>query len=294
MACEAIEVYNECQNTLCRILNQYIDIVNEIIAVTIGHESAIHLRQEQSQPESAVSSAITCMLLAVGSSSNTILKLSESPGLQTRDCYVVARLIIETSVNICYILAVGEEAAERSIRHSRQKAYRDLDRNSVIGSSNIEFKLANDDNKELLAIVREELKKDILEFTSLTGREKSWVDLSIDDRIEIAGGKLNESILTKLHYARFMIYRDSSEILHGSYHGTFLFFRGCLKEARHDSEDIIRSIGSQHILILLSIIIAINAIVESFHMIYGFISVYQKSRDLFKSIYDLQYFNHSS
>ncbi len=49
-----------------------------------------------------------------------------------RGDYVIARVVYETSVNACFILAAGDEMAERAWRHLKQKSIRDLDRDFYI------------------------------------------------------------------------------------------------------------------------------------------------------------------
>ena len=118
----------DCLNRLQSTIQQLIRVVDALIAVSIDHESAKQVREESKplpMPTSIVE-VLPVMLQALGSSSNTVLQLSFESGLHTRDCYSIARSIVETATNICYIIAEGSNAAERAIRHARQKSYSDL------------------------------------------------------------------------------------------------------------------------------------------------------------------------
>ncbi len=159
------------------------------------------------------------MLSGILISCNTILKLSKEPDVQTKDCYIIARSVVEALVNLSYIIAEGEEVADKALRHFQQKAYRDMDRTSQIADSIISIKCQGMPNIEDMPDMEEMIE----EFTSRSGREKGWTDLSIDQRIEKIGGILEDKQVTLLHAARFMIYRHASEIIHGTLFGTAYF-----------------------------------------------------------------------
>ena len=129
----------DCLNQLRSMLEQFIGLDDALIAVLIEHKSAIHLRSERTPIPKPVVQVIPLMLQAIGSSSHTLLQLSRGPGLQTRDCYSICRSIVELAVNICFIISEGANAAERALRHARQKAFRDLERESKIGTNIIKI-----------------------------------------------------------------------------------------------------------------------------------------------------------
>jgi hypothetical protein len=64
------------------------------------------------------------LLDAVDESLDTLLMLV--PEERMRDAYVLSRVVYETALNACYILASGDEMAHRAWGHSKQKAVRDL------------------------------------------------------------------------------------------------------------------------------------------------------------------------
>jgi hypothetical protein len=92
-------------------------------------------------------------------------------------------------------------------------SFKDTDRESRIESSVIRALLKDAPTPKEF----EGLEAELAEFTSKSGSDRPWIDLSIDNRIGIAGKRLGGSVLTGLHFARFGLYKHSSEILHGSF-----------------------------------------------------------------------------
>jgi hypothetical protein len=281
---------NDCNQHLRAIVEQFIRLVDGLISVTIENETVKDIRTEDTPILNSVAQVLPLMLQALGSSSYTLTRLSGTSGLHTRDCYSIVRSIVEIAVNICYILAEGSTAADRAIRHAKQKSYQDLKRESEINNAIIQAAYSSRPDPSTI----DGLEADIAEFTSRTGREKGWVDLSIDMRIEVAGRKLGDSVLNSLHFARFMIYRHSSEILHGTFFSALYFFGITSPTNKQRTQnEAIEFIGQQHMLILFAAILALSAVIESFHLVYGFSRAYEQSRVLIKSIHEIPYIQES-
>jgi hypothetical protein len=146
-----------CIQSMRSILGRQIRLIDSLIAIMLNHQSAPSLRDEDKHVEEEVSRALIPMLQGIGSSSNTLTTLSESSGLHTRDCYSIARSIVEASINACYIIAKGEEAAKRALRHAKQKAFRDLERKSKIGNSVIKLALSAKPKPESIEGLQEDI-----------------------------------------------------------------------------------------------------------------------------------------
>lgn len=267
---------------LSKILNQECNIVNAIIAATVGHESVKQLCGDFKGVPEKVSMVLPLLLQAVGSSCNTLIKLSDKPGMHTRDCYSIARSIIELSSNISFIISQGSDVADRAMRHAKQKSFRDLNRESNIKNSKIVLSLCGADKIE-----PDDVTEYLNEFTSNSNREKNWTDTTIDQRIEIAGNKLGGKVLTYLHMSRFLIYRHSSEIIHGSFFGTLFFFGMTSPPATRSVEDLEKNFRDHHVIILLSVILSLAAVVESFHYAYNFKWAFIQTNRLLKSLNDI-------
>lgn len=277
---------SDCIEGLRVALREHIRLLDALIAVLVEHESASSLRAEAKLLPKSIASVLTPMLQAAGSSSNTLASLSKAPGLHTRDCYSIARSIIETAINACFIIAEGEPAAERAARHALQKSYRDLKRESVVGDSVIRLVYGGVPDVTDIAGLREDMD----EFTSGAGREKGWTDLSVNDRISRTGAVLGPSIATSLHWARFAVYRHSSEILHGTLFGA-LYFLGLTLPRRPESlAEFTESVGRQHMMILLACVLALSGVVASFHVAYGFARGHEESRRIVRGLGGIEYF----
>ncbi|WP_221305260.1 DUF5677 domain-containing protein [Longimicrobium terrae] len=224
------------------------------------------------------------MVQALGSSSHTLIRLSDQPGLHTRDCYSIVRSIVELGVNVCFIVAGGEELAERALRHTRQKSFRELQRESKIGGSGIGLEFSGRPDPSSIDGLVEELA----EFESKSGQEKQqWVDESIDKRIQRAGDILGESVLSDLHFARFMIYRHSSEVLHGTHFGVHHCFGLTVPS---EGVDPLNRMGDNHMVILMAANLTLSAVATAVDCAYGFPGVRRSSKDLWRLTREIPHF----
>ncbi|MCH7489947.1 MAG: hypothetical protein IID05_04550 [Gemmatimonadetes bacterium] len=141
-----------------------------------------------------------------------------APLNRMRDCYVIARTVLETSVTYCYIAALGPEGAERAWRHAHQKAYRDLSRELKIGKTTLRAELSHRARVEdLPADVRTALD----EYTNRRGGEiRDWTSDNLVRQLEIIQERFGTEVASNLIFPQFAIFRHSSEIAHGSLFGT--------------------------------------------------------------------------
>jgi len=277
---------SDCIQRLRSALAKHVRLLDGLIAALIQHKSATALRSEEEAVPGELGSVLAPMLQAAGSSSGTLISLSKAPGLHTRDCYTIARSIVEVSINACFIIAEGPAAAERAMRHARQKSYRDLKRESVVGDNIIWLFHTGASDPENI----EGLREAIDEFTSAAGREKGWTDLSVDARMARVGSRFGESVITPLHWARFAVYRHSSEILHGTLFGALYFFGHTTPKRPSSVEEFTESLGQQHMMILLACILALSAVVKCFHAAYGFSRALEATQRIVKGLDQLAYF----
>ena len=165
-------------------------------------------------------STVYAILDAAVGSTDTLIALAAEHNI--RDGYVICRVIYETLVNCCFIVALGDSAAELAWRHARQKALRDLDRTLEIAGkeamkvrwSGADAALARPENQELLA-----------EFTSKGGREiTSWTPESVKERLELIYKRFGEDPTRGMLFG-LVLYRHASEIAHGTLYGA-LFVLG--------------------------------------------------------------------
>ncbi len=276
----------KCIGALCQLVSALLRILNGVIATLMDHEAADSLRKETKPITGIIKQILPIWLQAVGSSANTLVRLSVHPGLITRDCYGVSRTVLEGAVNICYVLAEGERVADQAVRHARQKSYKDLNRESVVGDSVIKAVFAGSSGSAELK-VPEAMQADLKEFTSKSGRDKGWTELNVDERILAAGKTLGVEVLTGLHISRFAVYRDSSEIIHGTLFGALHFFGQT--EPRRADHDLRESIGQKQMMLLVATACALDSIIAAFRKAYGFESAFQEARSAWKSLNTVDY-----
>ncbi len=265
------------------VLEKHAQLLSLIIGIIMGHPACTGAREEQNPIEPPVSNVIGLMLISLGNSIMTLIALSNPPSLKSKDGLSVARSVVESSINICYILAGGSSIAERAIRHANQKMVRDLQREAKI--RDFVMRLSFEPAPDLSDI--DGLDEMIDEFTSNKGREKGWTDLSVDDRIAFVGEEFGSFVMGLLGIARFTIYRHSSEILHGTYFGALYSFGQTQPRAAKETmsiESFSEDIGGHCILALTAGISSAIAVVEAFHLRYGFSKVLNDSKSIRKEL----------
>lgn len=262
------------------VMKGHLKLNSLIQGVLISHPDFTVTRKENIPIEEEIKTVLVPALLVLKTSCETILILSKNPGIQVRDCFSIARSIVELTINICYILAGGPSIAEKALRHARQKMYRNIQRESKIGKNSITLLYSGKRDIWL----SEDLRKSLEEFTSPSGREKGWTDLSIDQRIDKVGEAFGNTVLNHLHLARSMIYRDASEILHGTIFGA-LYTLGLVEpicqSALKNPED---EYGGKHLMVLMASISSVMAIEKCFHKKYGFEYLDKKAVKLWQKI----------
>lgn len=136
-----------------------------------------------------------------------------------RDLIILSRPFIEGIINVGFICAVGNEAIKKSKEYAYQKGYRDLFRELKINdfqikSPYVSYKDVFD--KERPANLIEAIEN----YSTNKGKEKpSWTEETTKEKLEVLGNKYGMPTTAYLAFAFFSIYRDVSEIIHGSYYG---------------------------------------------------------------------------
>lgn len=140
-----------------------------------------------------------------------------------RDLIILSRPFIECAINIGFICTKGGEAIIKSKKYAYQKGYRDLFREIKINDFEIKSVLAG--HKELVDQHRPENLIDALDdYTTPKGKEvTSWTEETTKRKLEILAARYGVGVTGYLSFAFHTIYRDVSEIIHGSYYGVRIF-----------------------------------------------------------------------
>jgi hypothetical protein len=229
--------------------------------------TALALRSNDTNPgvlksvDAKVISIIPTMAFMTVISARSVLKLTEEVGPQVRDCYSITRSVVESCINIAFIMAIGHNAAERADRHAMQKGYRDINRVSSAGGSKIELRLNTTLSKEIEA----ELSAMAAEFATSKGHEdRSWTKESTIQRLDAIATRFKKETVILLHTALVNIYRHSSEVIHGTYFAAVHFFgmitlgRGAPKSA----EQLLHRVAEHQITVLVSCVFALGGLLE--------------------------------
>ena len=278
------EIVSDCISELNEVVESQLRLMGALIGTIMGLPK---FEPPEKKVEGNIGAVIVPLCQGAGSSIAAMQAFPE-PGLRTRECYLMARSVVESLINCCYIIAEGPPAANAAMRHARQKSFRDLDRQSEIGGNKIRIGLKNKPNVADI----EGLAEDLAEFTLKSGKEDvRWTTASVDEGIRIAGEKFGESVLTRLHMARFSVYRHSSEIIHGTLFG-YLFFHGATMRSDELSsqQKLAEHIGGQHIYLLLSVVLVTSAFILAFDKAYGIDKINKDAKDLVHKVREIAYF----
>lgn len=151
---------------------------------------------------------------------NSIKLLAENNHL--RDLIILSRPFIESIINVGFICAKGDEAIVKSKKYAYQKGYRDLFRELKL--NDVEIKNGLTSHKEFIDQHRpQNLIEALEEYTTKQGNEKtSWTNETAKQKVEEISKKYGTWVNGLLTFAFFNIYRDVSEIIHGSYYGVLI------------------------------------------------------------------------
>lgn len=177
------------------------------------------------------------LIHAVIESSSSILTLAQDNKL--RDCYALGRVVLETIINIGFIYAKGKESAEQMQKHAIQKEIRGYERESKIGDMILKIER----NPKIDLSQDEELMLAVEAFTGKKGQELTkWTPEGIIKRLEVINSEYGKKIAGDLHFALISIYRNASEVIHGTYYGSLFSIGGIsLPKTREELTAYIRS-----------------------------------------------------
>lgn len=201
------------------------------------------------------------LLYSIVDSCESLLILSQrkkSKDPKVRDCFVISRTIIETIINIIFILGKGNSAKENARDHWLQKSYRDLNREFKIGDQILRKVWTG----EIDLDKNPDLKKAFDKYTVKSGKENTkWTPESITKRLEFIHTKYGSKVSTGLHFSFFHIYRHASEIAHGTFFGG-MFALGLTgpKNSNDSEKETILEKRSQLSTILLMVFLSISSL----------------------------------
>jgi hypothetical protein len=159
------------------------------------------------------------LIWSVEDSSQSIIILARAGKM--RDCMILARGVLETIINISFICVKGKQAAKRAYRHYMQKSVRgiiqDIDfKERYLGEV---YSIKFDLNKSPA------IKAAVDEYTGRKGREiTAWIPESLQAKVDAITKKYGKKLSKPLEVVIDSIYRDSSELIHGTFYGAMFSF----------------------------------------------------------------------
>jgi hypothetical protein len=257
---EMISDVGDGVKTLRALLLTQLRLVDAAIHAAAVNASTSSAEKERVLLPKSMRAVLPLMMQSAGSSCHTILMLSQAPELPVRDCFPIARAIVEMIINVCYILAEGEDVAARMETHAFQKSFRDLNRTSNVAGMTINLGYRDAPDASSIPGMPEALA----EFSTRKGDERrTWTEESLESRLSTIADKFGTKIGTPLHVAQFAIYRHSSEILHGTFFGCLYFFGatqpGFQRTGSHASEVLLNHL----LLILFNLVMTIDAMLQA-------------------------------
>lgn len=156
---------------------------------------------------------VRLLVLSIAGTNRAIPFITKSGGFAAS--LVLGRMVLETLINACYILAEGESTAELALRHANQKSYRDLERKLQVG----DFHLSLSHPGKIEPQQDSDLTHALNEFTSAKGREKNWTNKTVKERLEVIDKIFGTEVSGQFSFAFFGLYNNSSELVHGTVYG---------------------------------------------------------------------------
>jgi hypothetical protein len=263
---------------LCR------DILESIIRLSLNCTDEVRSRYPDSAAKDGLPDRAAAILLHMASiSGRSLLMLTEEIGLEVRDCFPIARSIVEACVNASFILASGPEMAERAFRHARQKGYRDLEREWSVGGTQMGVRWTG----ELSDEVHAEMKPLVAEFTDVRGWEKDWTSETLRQKLGVIEERFASTSALLISTAAFMIYKVASEVAHGSVFGAMYFWGFTRPNPRSSAEDdFLRALDDHRFEVLIAAIHSLVGALECFAEYIGSPDLKSRAGDEFRRLLD--------
>jgi len=217
----------------------------------------IHELLERQDPPKSDNSSLLLMVQAIGMSLGSIYALSKYKSLSIRDTYSVGRSVLETSINAAYMVIGGPNVTKKAEQHALQKYYRNLGRESTIGLFRYETRWSGTIDRKAI----DGLDEALAAYTDRRGKEvREWTPESVDERIALISEKSKEAGLL-LGAARHGIYRQSSEILHGTLFGVRSFWLPSLTSTMPiNGDEMTETLFEQFLTVFLGTYFAVDAL----------------------------------
>ncbi len=238
------------------------------LAAALKRQAAIlaAVRLELMKLQQKTTASLVPMIWMIQKTCGSVFFLAEKE--QSIGVILVSRAALEGTINALYICAIGPDASDKALRHAMQKSYRDI---TQIRNFHKEYL---DDNGNDLADFEpsEALQKVIEEFSTKRGKELPyWTPDSLHDRIDLVEERIGPRAAKILRIAVSAIYRQSSEIVHGTLYGALHAMHQVPIQRQIASADEMQTHNRQEISTVVFLIIClldqlVAGIVKEYHV----------------------------
>lgn len=196
------------------------------------------------------------------------------------ESYMLARALLERIINYIFLLFCDEEDYNRYLLYTKQKSYRNLNKNIKVGEFIAELKWTGNFDLES----DPELKKAVDLFTSAKGKPISrWTNKNIVEMLNLIEQR-GDIDIRPLMLSMLAIYDDASEALHGTLYGTIfqigLFSSGNIKTKRQ----IVSSVHGQLSLLFLALGSCIDSLMLAINKVFPIAEIKERSKENLNSL----------
>ena len=172
-------------------INIYKKICDEVLKSNTKHSQEFYL-----------------LLIAISDSMESLSILAQHT--KTRDSYAVSRMIYETLVNSIYILSTDFKAMDEMIEYTKKKTQFESARSTSTDSETV-F-MGFDGGKHSVGFSKNNP-------IQTKGDPRDWTKDNMTNRLRAIDKKFGKNATRPLQLAQLVIYRTSSDIIHGTLYG---------------------------------------------------------------------------
>ncbi|AOO66567.1 DUF5677 domain-containing protein [Sulfurospirillum halorespirans] len=186
--------------------------INDVHTISAIFDKQIKIFKEACEyilhTDTKYSEELFLLLLGISDSLESLSVLSKINKM--RDCYVISRMIYETTINVLYISATNFEAMKDMIEYTKEKSKFESARSIATDKEAVFF--AFDGEKHIISFSKNNP-------INMKGDPRDWTGVNISNRINLINKQYGDMVARFLQIAHLTIYRTSSDIVHGTLYG---------------------------------------------------------------------------
>lgn len=186
--------------------------INDVYNINVIFDKQIKIFKEACEhilhTDTKYSEELFLLLLGISDSLESLSVLSKINKM--RDCYIISRMIYETTINVLYIAATNFEAMKDMIEYTKEKSKFESARSISTDKEAVFFTF--DGEKHTVGFSKNNP-------INMKGDPRDWTEVNISNRINLINKQYGDMVARYLQIAHLTIYRTSSDIIHGTLYG---------------------------------------------------------------------------